>query len=232
MRVSRRVIDTPVELRRLHEHGRWSTRSQTEYGIDDEDPSESAAPVLARFRAVDRGRSIVRAWADDFEVTIVMLIGSLRLATNTSTARLERDDVVALGSEQRYALANDAASTQPALFVELWMRRTGALQRELHHVTTARYRRVRALVELVPRLGSGPRVFSKILGPNEVVTEDVPRGDAVYVVTTVGTASLNDLPVAPLSAALFRGPGRATIRAHESTEVLLVPLRHPISRPT
>src|SRR5262249_9304959 len=73
-----------------------------------EDPSAQLAPVLARFRAVDPGRSIVRAWAEDVEVTIVMLTRSLRLATNTFTALLECDDVIALGAQQRYTFTNDA----------------------------------------------------------------------------------------------------------------------------
>src|SRR5262249_41583505 len=86
-----------------------------------------------------------------------------------------------------------------------------------------RHRRIRTFVELVPPRAAGPRVVSVILYPGDVVTYELAVRRA-YAVSTVGTVIINDLEVSPRSAAMLRGPGRTTIRAVDSTEVLVAAL--------
>jgi len=208
-RRSQPILEPP----RLHERGADDILVASE---------DAASLAMARFRYVEPGKSLVQSWPADLGVTIVMLAGNIVLATEHAELLLQRDDVVALGSQRGYALGNHPASEQGAWFVEFWMRRreSAVCDPELH-VVVDRHHRIGAFVNLVPARTPGPRVASVILYPGDIVTHEL--GDrATYVVSTVGTVTINDLRVCPMSAAMLRGPGLAAIRAVESTEVLLV----------
>lgn len=186
--------------------------------------------VLARFRHLEPGASVTATWADDLDISIVMLSGSLGLATGSSKAVVQRDDVVVLGSQRCYEVTNHRASADSAWFVEFWMRRDRAgppTRPRLHRIMADRHRRIRTIVELV----ATPRVSAVILYGGDTVTHEVRPRQAAYVVTTVGAIAINDRWVGAVSAAVVRGTGLVHIRALESTEVLLVPLPD-IARPS
>jgi hypothetical protein len=183
--------------------------------------SQLAPPaVLARFRYLEPRGVLVRSWPDDLDVSIVPLSGTVALVAGCARTVLERDDVVALGAQSHYELAN-SSSDERAWFVELRMRcEAGAAptRPRLHHVTADRRRRVRTFVDLLPE----PRLSSVILCAGDAVACALHPGRVAYVASTVGVIAVNDLQVGAVSTAILRGPGRVTIRALESSEVLLV----------
>jgi hypothetical protein len=208
-----------IEPHRLHERG----ADDILVASDD-----AASLAMARFRYVEPSKTLVQSWPADLGVTIVMLTGKIVLATEDAALLLQRDDVVGLGPQQGYALGNHPASDQGAWFVEFWMRRKPGDRLPEHelHVVVDRHHRIGAFVNLVPIHAPGPHVASVILYPGDVVTRELRDGEAAYVVSTVGTMTINGLRVCPMSAAMLHGPGRAAIRAVDSTEVLSVAFSH------
>jgi hypothetical protein len=186
------------------------------------------SPVMARFGVVEPGSNLVRSWGPSLDVSIVMLSGSLAFVTGGWGTMLRRDDVLALRSQPHCEFVNYPASGERAWFVEFWKRRdpiAAAMRPHFRHVRAERRRRIRTIVELVRE----PQVAAVILCAGDSVTHDMRLRQAAYVVTTVGAIALNDLRVGEVSAAVVEGPGRVTIRAIESTEVLLVPFRTRIN---
>jgi hypothetical protein len=177
--------------------------------------------VRARCYSVEPGSSRVRSWAGDRDVSIVMLSGSLALATANTLTVLQRDDLVALGAHRRYELANPP-SGELAWFIELATRRDPGAPAQLgpRRITVDRRPRVRSIVELMPT----PQISAVILCAGDAVTHELGSGRAAAVVSTVGTIALNDLQVDAVSVVIVRGPGRVRLRAIGSTEVLLVSL--------
>ena len=185
---------------------------------------DATSLAMARFRYVEPGASLVQSWPGNLGVTMVMLTGTLVLVTEDSGLLVQRDDVVALGTQRGYAVGNHLSSDGGSSFIEFWTRRNEVPRREAAlHLTVDRHHRIRTFVDLVPSSAAGPRVVSVILYPGDVVTYELAVRRA-YVVSTVGTVTINGLEVAPQSAAMLCGPGRTTIRTVDSTEVLVAAL--------
>lgn len=183
------------------------------------EPVARPAPPLVpvRFHHLEPGQAQMRSSPGDLEVAIVMLSGALTLAAAGATTALERDDIVAVGGPQRYELAN--ASGEAAWFIELWRPRPAPVRPALHRITADRRTRIRTIVDLLPELP----LSAVILCAGDAVTCSLGPERAACAISTVGVIAVNDLPVGARSAAIVRGPGRVTLRALESSEVLLIP---------